>query len=1089
GFDPADFSAVHLYIDDGDGSFEPAADADAGSMAYSGDRYTITGLSLPVAETLRLFVAADVSPAPGSGDTFRPLIPIGGVQVTSGNDGPVDAAVSSAGDIVLVNVEQVDVSALPLGAFTPNPGERNVPLLLVRFVNSTLSPVTLDSVTVENATAGAGSAVELDASVASVRVYADDGNGQVDTWDTELAGDLTFDAGALTTTALDATISVGTPFNLLFVCDVDSFCASDHDTLAVRIADAGAIHFESPQLVSADFPLATSAERVIDGMMSYQVPVYASADSAVITQPSDNLVFQFDLTGNGYQVDTLTALTLINQGTATDGHITRLALYADGGDGAFDAGDGDDVYGGDFTSDGLSQYQLAGLHMPLGTCAAFTRFYIAADIPSDPPSGASIQMMIPLMGIEVASGNDGPINAPVSDPSVLFIPRPDELTAFPYSVGNARVSPGSRDRLNFGVGFYNGFGTDVHLEHINLFQQGTVVSSEVEAVHAYADADSNGLFDPAVDPLLATSTSTSTYYSFDSLGLTLTPKKITYLFVTYDLVLSTRDSVSMNLQLNSSSDLEFDSESVVVEGEFPINSPGVDVTDGMIAAQVSTRAVPTYRAAPGETNVLGLDFDVPSNGLLQDVLQFVTVTNRGTAVPGTDVTTLNLWVDDDGDGVFDPMSDRLASTLTWTGSGWSNPAAISEPVKTSGLRCYVTADVAVTATDNRTIQLSLPTLGIRVASGNDGPIDFRIDNPNVQEISTDPLLTSIGFDRGTYSIGQSVTVSMRVRNAGLTTLSGVHPSLLATSGAGSLAGAVGPTPPSVDLGPGADTTFVWTVTAGTAGDVDVCGSAFDADSTETSEPTCAGGAVLQKKPFEISVALDDVAPTGVNRGQGSVALAKMSLDYSGYDSLSAAVTFDSLALGVVAPEGSPIPPNTRLGKVVFISSTGQSFAIASIDSAASPMRLVFAPPITVVPGAVVELDVVVDIRANATLQPFALELEALDAVHLSDANDGLTISPTTAAAFPWRTNSIQVSSPAETLVVATLDTSTTTVNVGQEQTVLFDGAVLNHGSSQSASMLLTRLALDFFDLAGAPIDAGDVIRQLTIVADGEAKFV
>ena len=71
GFAAGDFSVVRAYRDDGDGVFDSAADIPVGAMAYSGDRYAITGLNIPIVGTLRLFVAADVSTTPGNGDTFR----------------------------------------------------------------------------------------------------------------------------------------------------------------------------------------------------------------------------------------------------------------------------------------------------------------------------------------------------------------------------------------------------------------------------------------------------------------------------------------------------------------------------------------------------------------------------------------------------------------------------------------------------------------------------------------------------------------------------------------------------------------------------------------------------------------------------------------------------------------------------------------------------------------------------------------------------------------------------------------------------------------------------------------------------------
>ncbi|MCH7548442.1 MAG: DUF11 domain-containing protein, partial [Candidatus Krumholzibacteriota bacterium] len=78
-FQPGDFSALYLYADDGDGSFS-LSDLYLGPMAYSGDRYEITGLGSPVSGSLALFIVCDISGAPTSGDLFRPGIPTGGVE-------------------------------------------------------------------------------------------------------------------------------------------------------------------------------------------------------------------------------------------------------------------------------------------------------------------------------------------------------------------------------------------------------------------------------------------------------------------------------------------------------------------------------------------------------------------------------------------------------------------------------------------------------------------------------------------------------------------------------------------------------------------------------------------------------------------------------------------------------------------------------------------------------------------------------------------------------------------------------------------------------------------------------------------------
>ncbi|MCK5407360.1 MAG: DUF11 domain-containing protein, partial [Candidatus Krumholzibacteria bacterium] len=151
-FDPADFDRVNVYRDDGDGTFDPAGDANLGEMVFSGDRYEITGLSVPVGPNETYFVAADISFDPTNGNTFRPGVPEDGVNVDSNNDGPIDVAVASSKTLTFVKVEKIDVTALPLSSQGMSPGDTDVPLLCVELKNNTLQTVVLDSLSLENST-------------------------------------------------------------------------------------------------------------------------------------------------------------------------------------------------------------------------------------------------------------------------------------------------------------------------------------------------------------------------------------------------------------------------------------------------------------------------------------------------------------------------------------------------------------------------------------------------------------------------------------------------------------------------------------------------------------------------------------------------------------------------------------------------------------------------------------------------------------------------------------------------------------------------------------------------------------------------
>jgi hypothetical protein len=170
------------------------------------------------------------------------------------------------------------------------------------------------------------------------------------------------------------------------------------------------------------------------------------------------------------------------------------------------------------------------------------------------------------------------------------------------------------------------------------------------------------------------------------------------------------------------------------------------------------------------------------------------------------------------------------------------------------------------------------------------------------------------------------------------------------------------------------------------------------------------------------------------------------------------------------------------------SSSGTRYTIPTIDSTTSPMRLALAPPLRITPGAQLVLDVTADVASTASLSLFVLGIDAVDRVTLSDANDGASIVATSGETYPWRTNPVALTLPAEELIVSTDDTTSVTVNVGQPDVLVFDGTVLNGSPAQSADVRVSRLSLDFFDVDGNPIDAIDVVRRLSLLADGTVYF-
>jgi len=582
---------------------------------------------------------------------------------------------------------------------------------------------------------------------------------------------------------------------------------------------------------------------------------------------------------------------------------------------------------------------------------------------------------------------------------------------------------------------------------------------------------------------------TGVSYVFDDLDIGLDPRKISYLFVTYDLPLSVSDSSTVDLGLFDATDITVEPFGSLVEGDFPLNSPGTDAADGMIARQISLGNVPPYNASPNNENIPAMTFAIPSNGIWPDALDFVTIENQGTAVGGTDVARVRLWKEAGGDPAkFDAGEEDPLDDLGWNGSSWRNSSPMGEPIPISGLRVHVTFSVTANPGDGTTVRARLPLDGLHVASGNDGPIDKTLTNSTQQTISTDPLIATLLADQPSYSSGQTIVLSMMTRNEGLDTLYGVHPSIVTLGGTGGASLASLPNPAVVDLDPGSNTTFVWTYSADTAGDATFCARAYSADSTGLSEETCTGTVVIQNRPSGVSVALTNLAPSTADRGQDAVKLFKLQTQYATADSLTAPVHFAGILVRCEDGSGAPLAPNTVLNRIVFAGPGGMDHAFSVADSTNATLRLTLSQPMVIQPGAALTLGVDGDISNTAVFTSLVMKVETLGDIGLSDANDGTALTTTSFNAFPWATTPLSVNSPAESLLVDSENGATMNANVGQENVRVFTIDLAHPGDPNSARVIVTGLRLGFFDLSGTAITPGSVVRRLRIAAGASVLF-
>src|SRR6185436_20060905 len=292
---------------------------------------------------------------------------------------------------------------------------------------------------------------------------------------------------------------------------------------------------------------------------------------------------------------------------------------------------------------------------------------------------------------------------------------------------------------------------------------------------------------------------------------------------------------------------------------------------------------PGASLGPGEGPRLALDVTIPRNGYEGDELRSVRIVNLGSAGPA-DLAELHLWRDG-GDGSFvGAGDDQDLGPLTRIGSEWRS-TFLSETLAASGARLYVSVTTTATPSDSATVNLALPIGGIENRSGNDGPRDALVANPQPLVISTSPLLATLETETRTSTLGQTLVLRMIVRNAGNETVQAIAPSTPAISGTGTASLQSGPSPASMALAPAQSDSFVWTYVASGPGDVQFragaagigAGSGLVRRAVEVSSnghdiliPVADAGLVpVQSMPLEVSRGQTGVVPfslTFTNRG-------------------------------------------------------------------------------------------------------------------------------------------------------------------------------------------------------------------------------
>ena len=972
---------------------------------------------------------------------------------------------------------------------TVRPGQTAVAMLRLDFTSGGLDllAVTITQVRLTNRSTGPGSQAQLDAELGSLRLYLDtNGNGALDAGE-PLLRQATASAGKVTFGGLSVTVNgFGDSKRLLVFCDLP---------LAVRDGDALDVSLNSnldvSPSVSGAFPVDPGGSFPIDGMLAAQIVVTPAPTDSILAGTPDNLVLDVILPPNGYQLDVLRDLSVINEGTALPGSdLGALRAWADNGDGVFGAAQ-DRSLG--VLTHSAGTWSLIGLTETVPTSGL--RLFVSAEVSDLATHGRTIRLRIPAApteGISMLSTNDGPLDAVVRNPALRAISIADRISFAAVPHAPLTVRPGDRGITVLHLTATNTYATTRTLGRITVTNAtaGTGSQSDLDRETALltlrADGNGNGVLDAvAVDPVLGTAIFSSRHADFAGLAWALAPGQSRHLFVTADVSINdAADGDTLAARVAAALDADFGLPTRVV-ASWPLDSGTRLRVDGMVSAQVRNFGAPGVSLAPGEGPALALDLLLPRNGYLDDVLQGLTIVNQGDAM-ASDLAQIRLWRDG-GDGVYSAGGgdDRNLGLLTPSGPSWVS-AALSDAIPAGGARYFVGVTISAAPRDSATIRLALPSGGAVVGSGNDGPLDGAVANPNALLVSNSPLLATLRFPVAASTVGQAVRARMVVRNRGGVTIAGITPSALTPGGGGTLNPSSGPTPASLTLAPASIDSFEWVFTAGAAGAVTLKGNAQGNESP--------GGAFRRSLEFTSSphqvytpvAALDFSAapslPNTVNRGeQGVAALALTLANNAGPDGSSARLL--GLRIRLEDEGGTGVVPSSLLSRVVVAQGTTTHLVKTALEAAGAEVTLPLATTVVVAPGAGVTISLRLDVDPATTVPSFRVVI--VDATYLTadDAVSGASVPPLLqGSAYPIRTAVARVVASPTRLDVAPAAAGTSRVGRGQADIPLLTLRLSSPGQSGVTSdVQVSALAIAAVDTFGTPLARiADVLGRVRV---------
>ncbi len=790
------------------------------------------------------------------------------------------------------------------------------------------------------------------------------------------------------------------------------------------------------------------------------------------------MALDFTLPPNGYSEDELYKIKIVNNGSlniADD--ILTAKLWVDVGDDGFTV---DDSLLGEFSSKS-DLWEISDLSYTVADGGA--RFLVTCDIAGTQFEAGTIQLAIPVKGVEYLSGMTGPDDNIAENPVETLVFPSNRITVISIPIASSPVRPESQNNSVLTFALYNGYVDQSQtLSGLKLTNKSRTIADlsytdyEFGQLSLYFDDDKNRLFDD--DSLVAAGHFANGQLFMSGLNLALPAESLSYFFVVADLPKELIDSDSLALAVDGPSDLTF-SQSVNINGDLPLVSSGFLIVDGSIKDQYDIVNVSPRTLSPGDTSITFFTFKPAFNGNQIDTLNSIIIRNLEDA-DNNDISQLVLWLDSNGDDIWQE-TDSLLSSFAYQSGNWiinSLGLEVSNTIPS----LFVLADIAASAIPNVSFQAELPLNGCLYVSDNDGPIDTALVGTGVFIISSSGIRIVPSQLSDTYSVGQSIHVEINATNISAIPIDSLvaevvnidNPALVTLDSSFYQ---------TINLDAGESTSLSFYYTADQPGDISWQLRAVAPNLPDSSAVIQTKSITIQSSPTEVAVKMINSIPTAVTRGQDNIFPFSLRFDHPDLSSEFASIEMNQIRVRIENSNGLGLPANDLFSRVV-LSSGYSNLSIMETIPADSILTFIFNQPLVIAPGEEQFISILVDIDSLATADDFVLSIENSSSISPTDVNTGLAVPIANNITFPLKTSSCNIDDRSSSMVISYVDVLNSYANYGQDNVDALRLRLRHPGAAGSSQIQLTDMSLSLTDALGDSIVAADLFDKVRLVRQG-----